>query len=517
MVVDQTEAMDEELRSQTPPVPRFLPVRTRLAAWTRHPARGRLAPGVVPAVLMLGLGLAGAGRPALSWDEASTADIARRTPGQIWDLVHHVDAVIGPYYFLVHAWTRLAGTSETDLRLPSIVAMAAAVGLAGELGRRLFTPLIGLLAGLLLCLVPNSSRYAAEARPYAFTCLLSVLSLLLLLRALERPRRRRWIGYGVSVVLLGASHLIALATLAAHAAVAASGRRRGRPPRAWVVTLGACAVALLPVVWLGTRQRNEQLAWVDPLTPDTFLQAPGEIVGAANTAWLLIGLAVLARWRRAERVRHVAVLALAPPLAVAAVSLAWGPIWVARYLLVVLAPLAILAAVAVVGTAGPDRRSGRRGAVLRVVGIVALLAVTAYPAHGRVRGTTAKKGPDYRGVAALVARHQSPGDVIVYEARSRAMRAGMEYYLRRYPSRPRDVLERRPAAEVGRLRADEHPDAAGQVAGTGRVWLVVGGQTADPTTGQPALQGLLRERYDRIGIWHRSAATVALYRARPPG
>ncbi|WP_123678037.1 glycosyltransferase family 39 protein [Couchioplanes caeruleus] len=501
---DHAEAVDGGLRTAPASTRRPLP------AWLP-----RLAPGVVPAVLMLGLGLVGAGRPTLSWDEASTADIARRSPEQIWDLLHHVDAVFGPYYFLVHAWTRLAGASETDLRLPSIVAMAAAVGLAGELGRRLFTPLIGLLSGLLLCIVPNSSRYAAEARPYAFTCLLSVLALLLLLRALERPRRWRWIGYGVAVVLLGASHLIALATLAAHAAVVAAHRRQGRSPRAWVVTLGVSVVVLLPVAWLGTRQRGEQLAWVDPLAPDTFLQAPGEIVGAANTAWLLIGLAVLARWRPVERVRQVAVFALAPPLAVAVASLVWVPLWVARYLLVVLAPAAILAAVAVVGTAGQALRHGRRGAILRVVGIVALLAVTAYPAHGRVRATTAKKGPDYRGIAAFVVRHQDPGDVIVYEAESRAMRAGMEYYLRRYPSRPPDVLESRPAAEVGRLRAEEYPDAAAHVASASRVWLVVGGHPADPATGQPALQGLLRERYERADIWRRSEATLVLYRIRP--
>lgn len=191
----------------------------------------KLAPGLVPAVLMMLVGLVRAGRPTLSWDEASTADIVRRTPGQIWDLIQHVDAVLGPYYFLLHAWARVAGDSETALRVPSIVAMAAAVGVTGELGRRLFTPLTGLLAGVLLCIVPNTSRYAAEARPYAFTCLFSVLAVLLLLRVLERPRPRRWVAYGAVVALLGASHLIALTTLVAHAALVWAQHRRGRSCR----------------------------------------------------------------------------------------------------------------------------------------------------------------------------------------------------------------------------------------------------------------------------------------------
>jgi mannosyltransferase len=200
---------------------------------------------------------------------------------------------------------------------------------------------------------------------------------------------------------------------------------------------------------------------------------------------------------------------------------------VARYLLVVLAPAAMLAAVAAVGPVRIPRQRGaqelgglRRLArargmqVLRLLTILVLLAATAYPGHRAVRSATAKNGPDYRGVAQIVERHQLPGDVVVYEVRSRALRAGMEYYLRRYPSAPRDVLLRRPAAEAAQLRADEYPDAAARVGGSDRVWLVVGGNRADPTTGYPALRRLLRAGYERIGIWHLSRATVALFRRR---
>ncbi|MFI5495076.1 glycosyltransferase family 39 protein [Actinoplanes sp. NPDC051859] len=478
-----------------------------------------LTPALVPAVLMLLVGLVRAGRPTLSWDEASTADIVRRTPGQIWALIQHVDAVLGPYYFLMHAWSHVAGESETALRLPSIVAMAAAVGLAGELGRRLFTPAVGLLAGVLLCLVPNTSRYAAEARPYAFTCLFSVLAVLLLVRALERPRRRRWAAYAGVVVLLGASHLIALSTLVAHGVAVWAHHRKGAAPRAvkgWVLSLAAAVLVLSPVVLMGVRHRSEQLSWVEFLTRDTFLLAPGEIFGASNMAWLLIGLAVLARWRPREPVRLLAVLALAPPVLVAAASLTVYPLWVPRYLLVILTPLAILAAVALVGVGGWATRRGRWGALARVGGVVLLLAITALPGHGRVRSATAKNGPDYRGVAAIIEKRQSPGDVIVFETDSRALRAGMDYYLRLSHQRPTDVLQRRSAADVGELRAAEYAgaDAAARLTSTSRVWLVVGGDRRDPTALVPAVQGVLREKYVVAGLWHRNEATVALYRAR---
>ncbi|WP_199512028.1 glycosyltransferase family 39 protein [Nucisporomicrobium flavum] len=477
----------------------------------------RLLPGVLPAVLMTVVGVIGAGRPVLSWDEVSTADVARRSPAQIWQLVQHVDAVFGPYYFFMHGWTRLVGTSELDLRLPSIIAMAAAAGLAGELGRRLFSPLVGLLAGLFLCILPNSTRYAAEARPYALTCLLSVLAVLLLLSATERTSRWRWVAYGCAVVLLGVSHLVALTTLAAHALIVVM-RHRDGPRRVlapWAVTLAICAVVLLPVAWLGTRQSDTQLTWVDPLTLGKLYQAPGAIAGAHRTAWLLIGLAVLARWRPARPVAYLTVLALAPPAALAVVSLLFHPFWVGRYLLIVLALTAILAAVAVAGTVTWSSRRGRVLTVLRILAVLLLLAMSAYPDQRRVRSATYKNGPDYRGTAALIERDGQAGDALVYEPRTRALRAGVDYYLRHDSARPRDVLVHRPAAEVGRLPADEYRrDAPARLSGERRVWLIVDGHRDDPLERYPALRGVLGTRFVRVGYWQVDGATVALFRNR---
>ncbi|MDT5030285.1 MAG: mannosyltransferase, partial [Actinoplanes sp.] len=194
---------------------------------------------------MLAVGLFRATGPVLSWDEVTTADVARRTGAQIWALIQNVDAVFGPYYFFMHFWTSIIGDSVLELRLPSIIMMAAAVGATAELGRRLFSPLTGFVAGLMLCLLPNISRYAAEARPYAFACFLSVLAVLLLHRALEQPGVLRWTGYGLAVLGLGLSHIVALATLGAHAAILAVHLRATRTWKVAAVWATAVAVALL--------------------------------------------------------------------------------------------------------------------------------------------------------------------------------------------------------------------------------------------------------------------------------
>jgi mannosyltransferase len=481
---------------------------------------------------MLVVGLIGAGRPALSWDEVTTADVAQRSLADIWRLVQNIDAVLGSYYIVMHGWTSVVGTTELDLRLPSIVAMAAAVAASGELGRRLFDPVVGTVTGLFLCALPNISRYAAEARPYAFACLLSVVALLVLSGALPRGRPLRWVIYGLTVVLLGLGHLVALATLGAHAAMVLIHVRRERSWRTvavWAGTVAAALVLLSPVAVLGARQRDTQLAWVDPVTMAVLGSAPDQIAGSARTGWLLVGLALLASWRPLSRVMPVAMLGVAPLTVVTLVSVLVSPMWVPRYLLVVLVPLALLAALAVVGQSRMDgRHAGAPGAgphrwiiprdravpAVRVLVVLVVLAGSAYPGQRGVRSPTAKNGPDYRSIARIVQQHQRPGDGMVFEIRSRAMRAGMEYYLRRYPTFPRDLLQRRPAAEAATLTAEEHPDAAARVAGVQRVWLMVSGPRKDPATGYPALRPLLRERYERIGTWQVSRGTVALYRYR---
>ena len=467
---------------------------------------------------MLAVALTGAGRPVLSWDEIATADAARRTPAQIWHLIQHIDGVFGAYYFLIHWWTAVAGTSEVALRLPSIIAMAGTAALTGELGRRLFDPVTGTVAGVLLALMPNTSRYAEEARPYAFACFFALLALLLLHRALDRPGWARWAGYGLAVLLLGLAHVIALTTLGAHLILLAQRRHdpgRRRILTAWGVTVGLALVPLGPVFWLGTHERNAQLSWVAPLTPGALWNFPGAVVGSAPGGWLLLGLALIAllRSRPTRPLNEVVMLAATPIVAVAAVSLLVTPYWVARYLLIVLAPLALAAATGLVqGLGGLERGRpllGRAGVPV-LVG-VALVAMAVVPGQVNVRGKTAKNGSDYRSAARIIERGQQPGDAIVYTAHSRTMRAGLDSYLRHHAGRPTDILLHRDAADVAGLRAQEYPDAPRRVLGQTRVWLLVYGDHPDPATARRELQPVLKASFRRTQVWHLKLATLALF------
>ena len=187
-----------------------------------------------PAVVTAALGLFEIGVPQLWRDELASWSAASRTLPQLWAMLHNIDAVLGIYYFGLHVWMAVFGESATAMRLPSVIAMAAAAAVVALIGRRLGGNLAGLASGLVFALIPSVSRYAQEARPYAFAMFFAALATLMFLRAMERPGWSRWAIYAVVLAAAGAANLIAVIVAAGHLAhrlvglLPAHGARRRR-------------------------------------------------------------------------------------------------------------------------------------------------------------------------------------------------------------------------------------------------------------------------------------------------
>ncbi len=462
------------------------------------------APALVPTLLMLVVGRFRLRRPTLGWDENATWLVSRRTPGQIVDLAGNFDGVISPYYMLMHFWTAAFGDSELALRAPSLLAVAAGVGVAGELGRRLFGPGVGLLGGLLLVAVPQLSRYAQDARAYGLAFLLATVATLLLHRAVQRPGWGRWIGYAVLVTLTGWAHMLALLVLFGHAYVVLSRFRAGRDRRLlrWVVVTAAALVPVLPLVVLGLTQRGNQLDWIEDMSLEQVWDAPGAIFGSAAAGLLLIGLALAVRGPDRRVVAELAVLAVLPPVVLIAVSFVTSSLWVPRYVLFIVPAVALLAAATL------------RGLRVRAVAALLLLVAVAMPAHEEVRGRASHMGADFRAIATIVEREQQPGDVIVYGTSGTwSLRAGIDYQLRGQ-AKPRDVLLTRPAAEIGLLEAEQCADPAACLGTSPRVWFFRQWQTGPPLSDAGALTGTLRDDYRQAEVWHATKATLVLFERR---
>ncbi|MGN9779048.1 glycosyltransferase family 39 protein [Micromonospora sp. H33] len=492
----------------------------------------RLPVWVPPALLTLAVTLTGLDGAQLWRDELATWSAATRSVDDLLRLTGTIDAATGPYYLFMHAWVAVAGDSVTALRLPAALAMTGAAALTAVLGARLYGRRVGLLAGLLLAVLPGTSRYGQEARPYALATLLAVLATVLLLPALDappgtRPARRlaRWAGYAAAVAALGLTHLIALTLLAAHgvvvlaaarrapdagAATDAPGRAGPAPGRtgawrtvgAWLVALVPAAVLVGPLVLAARGQRARQLDWVDAARPEDLAGLAGGVAQSGVVGGLLAGLAALGAARLGRRALLPGSAVLLPVLLVFAAGVL-VPLWVPRYLVFVVPFGCLLAGAALATVPLPP--------ALAVVALAGALGLPDQAALRRTHEWPRSAPVDYAGAARIVAGDQRPGDAIVYSPRESwlFLDLGLAYHLG--DRGPRDVLVTADQARRGDLWAAECPRPAECLAGVDRVWLVVAGRRADPLAAVPGAKGdALRAGWTVARVEQRPGLTVAL-------
>ncbi|WP_435829835.1 glycosyltransferase family 39 protein [Micromonospora costi] len=456
---------------------------------------------LAPALLTLAVTLTGLDGAQLWRDELATWSAATRSVHDLVRLAGTIDAATGPYYLFMHGWVALAGDSVIALRLPSVLAMTGAAALTGLLGRRLAGARAGLLAGLLFAVLPGTSRYAQEARPYALATLLAVLATVLLVDALHRPGWGRWAAYAAALAALGLTHLIALTLLAAHgvAVLAARGdRRRWR----WVVAVLPALLLVAPLAYVARGQRGRQLQWVDLVRPADLTTLPGGLAQSTVVGGLLVGLAALGAARLGRRALLPGTAVLLPVLLLFAAGLL-VPLWVPRYLIFVVPFGCLLAGAALAAVPLPGG--------LAVLVAAGLLGLPDQAALRRTHEWPRSAPIDYQGVARIVAAGQRPGDAVVYSPRHSwlFLDLGLEYNLRR--DRPRDALLVEGPARRGDLWAVECARPAECLTGVPRVWLVVSGRHADPLTGVAGAKGdALRDGFTVTQVWQRPGLTVAL-------
>jgi mannosyltransferase len=461
----------------------------------------------LPAVAALAVGGYRLGGPSLWRDEAYTLDVARRSTGQIFSLLLHLDAVHGPYYLGMHAVIRLLGTSEVALRLPSLIATSLAAGILALLGRRLARAsglpapaATGLLAGLLQVAAPQTTYYAQDARPYGLVTLFAVAATYLLIVAVERGGARWWAGYAAAVALTGVASLFALLILAAHGVTLLLTRARGqaspasRVPRLlpWLAASVAAVIVVSPLIVLGYGQDNT-LGWVGHPGIGKLALLATLFAGSRALIPLVLALALcgVAAGLGAARLRQVTVVTVAlpwlllPPFILLAVSVV-KPVYVERYVVFCQPALALLCAAGVAWLGGLVAASpaGRRAPALAwaapAVVLVALAALLIGP-QGSARLTSAR--PDnLRGVSAVIAANQRPGDAVFYlpsEARVVSMGYPVPF------QRLRDLALNKSPVASNSLTGTQvwAPVLVSRFTGVHRVWLV---QWAGQLSARPA-------------------------------
>jgi len=465
---------------------------------------------LLPTLLTLSVGLIRIGWPALWADELATWGMATLPWTQAWQVLQHTDATLGGYYAIMHVWVSWVGGSDVLLRLPSALAMAASAGLIARLGTRVASPRVGLLSGLLFAVLPTTSRYAQEARPYALVVFAAVLCSLALVRVLERPRVGRLLAYALATALLGLLHAIALLLIPAHALVVIAARGSVLPR--WLVAAGVGMLPALPVLYLGSRQTS-QVAWIGPPTSSSLTAYPAALVGSAVGAGMILALAMYAVSTRPPAVLYTS-WAVVPVVGLFLASQVTA-LWLPRYLLFTTPAWALLAGTAL----------GRTRLVRGITGL-ALVAAVSVTAHVSVRKPDGHLQAT-REAAALISAQMKPGDGIVYSSDDSGEavygtsdRVGRDLVAHYIPAdrRPADVLQVVPQRTTGRVRAVECTNVAKCLRNRQRVWVHRLGHQSDPLQNLGGAKGaVLNSRYYVSRVWYPRGLTVALALPKPTG
>ncbi|GLY22992.1 hypothetical protein Misp04_27240 [Micromonospora sp. NBRC 101691] len=439
-------------------------------------------------------------------DELATWSAATRPLPDLARLAATVDATVAPYYLLLHGWVAVFGDSVTALRAPSVLAVTGAAGLTAVLGERLFGTRAGRLGGLLFAVLPSTSRYGQEARPYALATLLAVAATVLLVTALRRPGRGRWAAYAAVVTALGLTHLVALTLLAAHALAVRGAVRR------WLLALVPAALVAVPLALLARRQQSRQLSWVDPARLGDLAGLPGSLTASAVVGGMVVGLAVVGAASSgsgggpletpARGWGWIMLAAVAAPAALLFVAGLVTAVWVPRYL-VFTTPFLCLPAGALLASVRPVP-------ALAVVGLTAALGAPAQLDLRRTHDWPRTAQVDYRAAARIVAAGQRPGDGVVYGSRDGFLFLDLGLAFHLGDGRPRDVLAARDPRRAGDLRATECERPARCLAEVDRVWLVVAGDRADPVAALPTANREALDGFSPTGRWTVPGITVAL-------
>jgi len=333
------------------------------------------------------------------------------------------------YYLLLSAWSVVSGLSPYVLRFLSACFGTLAVPVVWAIGRRCFGVGEGVLAALLVALLPFCVHHAQEARMYALLMLLATISTYALLKILALRCRE---GDGIlrvsilyQIATLGAlyTHYAAWLLLGAQIAVVILSRR-GRARLGWWVARWA-VLGLIFLPWgiyalsgvsanLADRQRAGGLGLLD------FTWRLLQVMVGGYAAWdsvpgqlatcIVILLVVLGLGLNGRRRGWALLVLLALPL---------GALWVAnrslyyeaferipRLLIYTVPLLALLAARGMVGLAR------RRLLPLASVALVVLLIGLGSALAGYY--TTVRRGEDdFRPLVARLRELSGPADGLV--------------------------------------------------------------------------------------------------------
>jgi len=316
-------------------------------------------------------------------DEAASIRFAKLDWLSFWHLIWHSEANMALYYVLLRFWVRL-GDGPAAVRFLSVLPGVATVPVIYLLGKELFSPRSGLIAGLLFAVNGFHVAYSQAARGYSLAVLLVTLSSYFFVQAIKSPPRASRVAalYLLTSAASLYAHLFAGFVLGAQCVALAFSRfTRAQLARQ---SAGMLLVVLLscPLLLFTARKGSSPLAWVQhPTAMDvyhfvTYLTGSGLKLLLYAAAFFL----ALAEWRR--RIRDagmswpfvfVACWLVLPIFCTLAIS-HWVPVFSPRFLLICLPASVLLGSEGLAEIPRPGMRTVTTGLLI----VSSLLSLKSY-------------------------------------------------------------------------------------------------------------------------------------------
>lgn len=392
---------------------------------------------------------AGSWIPSLWGDEAASVMSAERSLPSLMRMLGHVDAVHGTYYFGLHWWVMLFGTSPFALRFPSAIAVGLATAAVVVLVWRLGDRRLAVLAGAICMILPRVTYMGEEARSYAFSTAIAAWLTVLLVEILHRRavRARWWIAYG-ALLAVGTYVFLYVALFAAvHAVILATVRARRATLIGWAIAVAGAGLAAVPLGVVGALE-SHQIAYLAQSEQSSFQTLFTTLWFSswwvASLAWMLIVVSIALPWWRGRTAGRtvsdpipwtvtrttptlvtVAVVWLVVPAGILISAHAVIPDFTARYVSFCAPAAAILIASGIRSLVEVRRWLGLAAGVLMVALII--------PVYVGQRTPYAKNDSDWAEVSAAVGAHAQAGDGVVFDESVRPSRRP-RLALRTYPA-----------------------------------------------------------------------------------
>jgi len=427
-------------------------------------------------------------------DEGTSVALAQRDLVAIArDAAHDIHPPL--YYYLLHYWVALAGSSEFAVRSLSALIGVLLVACIWLLSRRLFGPTESALAALLAALSPFQVYYSQEARMYILLALCGALSVLAfwhfaqtLGRASKRQRVLAICAYMLTSILSIYSHYLAFALLLAHNIAfliwllmpdRQEQRTRQRWLPLWIGLQAAILLSYAPWLLLSWRSLQSWPAVSAPLTLGGLLRNAARVFafgvtveerlrysmwGAAFAAMMIPAvLTLLSRKEVTSRSRWetwLASLYLFAPVAVLFVLSLQRPLYKPKFLILASPAYYLLIGRGLVVLGGWLRQITQRWVGSATIVLMGLLIVGA-SAHSlrQLYWDGRFHRDDYRGIAAYIQATSTKQDAILINAPAQVETFDYYYHgpLTEYPLPQERPLNRERTVQALQEMVAQHP------------------------------------------------------------